>query len=149
MQILHVRNPQALANPMLLKLFEDALTAIPDAAPGGVASCAQDIYACIANPDIITLVGVEEGAFTTLCVAVLPNNNIFPYPSIVIGYNVGSRETYRAVKARMLDTLLEKGYTHFRTANTSGHSDAAWEKVSSLDGYTLSQAGTLYDVKVG
>lgn len=149
MQILHVKNPNALQNPLLVDLFKRALTAIPDAAPGGFESCAEDIFNCIASPDVITVVGVEDGAFTSLCVATLPNNNIFPYPNVCIGYNSGSRETWLMVKQRVMDILLEKGYTHYRTANTSGHADAAWEKVMSLGDYTLSKVGTLYDVKVG
>lgn len=148
MQVLHIQNANALRNPMLVQLFKEALEETPDAAPGGWETCAEDVYAFVTDPGFVTCVGVEDGNFVCLMVALLPNNNVFPYPSVLLMYAKGSVETSRAVKERMVDIMLEKGYTFYRTANMSGHSDAAWERVMRWPGVTFKPTGTIYNITV-
>lgn len=147
MQILHVQNPQAFSNPMFLDLFKRALTALPGAAPAGVDGCADEIFACVANKQFVTVVGVEDGEFRCLMVTLLPDNNIYPYPNVFAFYNEGSKALSSAVKTRMMDICLEKGYTTYRTANMTGRSEDVYQRAMKFPGATFTPIGMVYEIK--
>lgn len=150
MQTLHIKNPNALANPALVDLFRRGITAQKEAAPYGIDRCAEDIFNFVNDPQFVTVVGVVEGEFTTLMINVLPSTQIFPFPTVLMIYNdaKAGTEVRAAVEERMIDIMLEKGYTQYRTANMSGHSDKAWERALSSPRLSFAKMGTMYDVRI-
>ena len=150
MTVLHIQNPQALTNPNLVNLFKEALSNLKGAMPGGFDSCAVDIFNMIKDPEWFVVAGVEDGDFTTLGVGSFPGQNIFPYPLIFLFYNRrhASKDIREGVKAKMLDIMTQRGYTIFRTANTSGRPDRAWEKITVQQGTKLHRVGSLYEIRV-
>ena len=148
MQTIVLRNPQALENPDLVAFLRRAFTSFPHAAGKtvGLEGVIEDIFSFIKDPDFYMILGVENGEFTTLAVLQKGASKLFPYPTVFCFYNEGTAAAKRGVVAHILEIVRELGYTRFRTANMSGHSDEVWERGFKRDGVGITPIGTIFEM---
>jgi hypothetical protein len=129
MEIINLRNPNALMVPEVYQLLERALGSVEFLAPGGLSSVAEDLMFYVNAEDHFLFLGVEDGAWKAVGMASLPNNRLFPYPTINLVYNEGSHDLVLELMDFALDIFLANGYTKIWAVNGSGHSDKAWERI--------------------
>ena len=149
MHTILLRNPNALMQPDIQQLLKRAIDKGTFLAPGGFDTVAQDIINFVTDPRQFMVLGAEDGKFKCVCVGYLPVGNLFPYPTIVMIYNEGSRALSVDVQAEVMDFMVSNGYTRCLAVNTSGHSDAAWQKVLTLPEVKSEKVGSLvlFEVK--
>lgn len=138
-----VRNPQALAMPDLLSLIRRSLEGMP-LCPGGLESCIDDLVAAVLDPGQGLLVGVEDGKMLAVGLVGLPQGNMAPYPWILHFYNEGSSELREALHKGLLDFCRVNGYVKAWAINTSGRSDGAWARVVVPKGVKAEPIGTAH-----
>lgn len=149
MDVIELRNPQALAKGDIQQLIRRAVEAGPFLAPHGFDIVAPDIFQFVTDPRQFMFLGAEEGKFKCVVLGFLPTGNLFPYPTIVLFYNEGSRALSRLVQERLLDHILSNGYTRILAINGTGHSDTVWLKALTPEGVHSEIAGSLafFEVK--
>jgi hypothetical protein len=148
MRILTIRNAEALRNPEFVDFLREALAAFPYANPHGLDGCAEDIFRFIKDPDFFLFVGVEDGKFVTMAVLQKPTSQLFPIPTVFCAFNRGSHACLQAMTSHVIDTVAEMGYTTFRSANMSGHSDKVWLKAFGHEDLKFTPIGTVFDIAI-
>lgn len=128
MNVIELRNINALVKPDILNLLKRAVESGHLLTPYGFDSVAQDMINFVKDPRQFMFLGAENGQFKACAMGFLPNGNLFPYPTIVLLYNEGSRALSRAVQSDMMDFIVSNGYTRVLAVNTSGHEDAVWQR---------------------
>lgn len=129
MEAIELKNPKALSVPMVQNLFKRALESVNIAAPGGFDSVAEDIFRYVQHDGYFVVLGAENGEFKSLAMGFFPSDNIFPYPTVTLVFNEGSRGLLKATVRKMVDIVLERGYTKVWAFNASDHSTAAWKRL--------------------
>lgn len=148
MEVIELKNPRALLVPELANLFKRAFEKVKFAAPGGFDSVAADIFEFVQNDNYFVFLGAEKGHFKTLAMGFYPSNHIFPYPTIVLIYNEGSKELKDLLVRKMVDTMVSMGYTACWAVNASGHSNKAWLKAVLPDYSDAEALGTVFEFKI-
>lgn len=138
-----LRNPQALMIPEIQQLLKRAIDQGTFLAPGGFDTVAQDIFNFVTDHRQFMILGAEDGKWKACCMGFLPAGNLFPYPTVVMIYNEGSRELSKEVQAEAMDFMVSNGYTRALAVNTSGHTDKAWQKVLTPEGAKSERVGSL------
>lgn len=139
---------QALLKPDIQQLLKRSVDSGALLAPHGFDSVAQDIYNFVADPTQFMVLGAEKGEMKGLVLGFLPVGNLFPYPTIVLFYNEGSRALSREMQDVVLDILLEAGYTRMLAVNSSGAKDEVWQRALTPKGATSEKVGSLYVFEV-
>lgn len=148
MEVIELKNPRALAVAEVAQLFKRAFEKVKFAAPGGFDSVAADIFEFVTNDNYFVFLGAEKGHFKALAMGFYPSNNIFPYPTITLIYNEGSKELKDLLIRKMVDTMVSMGYTACWAINASGHSDKVWLKAVVPDYGDAELLGTVYEFKI-
>ena len=143
MEVIVLRNPAALQVHEIQHLVKQAIAVNPLIAPAGFDSLARDLYEMVTNPDHFFIVGAEDGHFKTLMIGFFSISQLFPYPTITLIYNEGSKELRELVVRKYIDMKLERGYTQTLAINASGHSDEAWVKMVP-DDFNAKRIGSMY-----
>jgi hypothetical protein len=147
MQILTLRDPNALANPSFRTFLSEALKS-NFSVNSDLSDVAEELFAYIQRPDMFMLVGMEDGEFRGLLLGHLPQSRMFPTPMITFLYCSGSRELRLGLCDRIMDIFVSHGYTKSWAWNSSGHSDKAWEKVLDTGRNQFKRLGSVYSVEV-
>lgn len=149
MNVIELRNVNALLIPDIQQLLKRAVTAAPFLAPAGFDNVAQDLMNFIIDPNQFMILGAESGKFQSVVLGYFPVGNLFPYPTIVLFYNEGSRKLSRATQNEVMDIVLSHGYTHLLAINSSGRKDEVWLRGLTAEGGTGKIAGSLaiFEVK--
>lgn len=129
MDVIEVRNPKALAVVEVQQLLKRAVESGALIAPNGFDTVAKDIFEFVTNTQNFMLLGAEQGHFKSVVLGYFPVGNLFPYPTVVLFYNEGSKDLLEATKEKLLDIIVSNGYTSMLAVNGTGHSDRAWLKV--------------------
>lgn len=149
MEVIQVRNPQTFLVGETQGLLQRAIERTVHMAPGGFDSIALDVYNMITSDLSFLFLGAEDGKFRLLIMGYLPNNNLFPYPTILSFYNEGSRALRDLGKEKLLDFLVSKGYTSAWAVNSSRHRDDVWRKAFEVPGRTdVSPIGTVHEIRI-
>lgn len=149
MNVFQLRNPQALLLPDVQKIIRDATGSVHFIAPGGFDSVAEDIYKFVVHDNYFLFLGAEDGTFKSLVMGFYPADRLFPYPTITLFYNKGSRALIKETAKVLLDTLQQRGYTSAWAVNATGKSDAAWMRLFGLPGKTTAKVlGSVVEIKV-
>lgn len=143
MAAIELRNVHALAKPDVVGLIKRAVESGALLAPGGWDSVSVDIYNFVADPQHFMILGAEAGAFRGIMMGFYPVGNLFPYPTVVLVYNEGSRKLSREMQDLLLDNMLEKGYTSMLAVNSSGAKDEVWQRALTPKGATSKKVGSL------
>lgn len=128
MEIIQLRNPNALMVPEVQRILKAAVESDALMAPGGLSSVAEDLIEYVTNPNHFLFLGAEAGKFKAMLMGHFPNGQLFPYPQVIVLYNEGSKELKTAIQQRYIDIMLERGYTKTLAMNGSKRSDRAWLK---------------------
>lgn len=147
MEIIVLRDKNALANPSFQQFLQEALAANFNV-NGNLVDVAQELMAYIENPNMFMLVGMEDGEFRGLLLAHLPLSRLFPVPMITFLYCAGSKALRIGLCDRIMDIFVSHGYTKTWAWNSSGHSDKAWEKVLDTGRNVFKRLGSVYSVGV-
>jgi hypothetical protein len=148
MEVIELRRPKALLIPEIQQLLRRATDRTHMVAPGGFDSIATDIFNFVNDDEQFMLLGAEGGQFKSVVLGYLPVGNMFPYPTVVLFYNEGSRELSKATQARLLDFIVSRGYTRMLAVNTSGHRDDVWLKGLTPEGAVSDIVGSLAEFEV-
>jgi hypothetical protein len=143
MNVIELRNPNALGITDIQQLIKRAVESGALLAPGGFDTVAADIFTFVTDPNQFMLLGAEDGAFKSVVLAFLPVGNLFPYPTVVLFYNEGSRALSKATQDKLLDIMLEHGYTRLLAVNSSKRGDKVWQKALTPAGATSNIVGSL------
>lgn len=143
MDVIEIRNPYALTVRDVQELLKRAVESGALLAPNGFDSVAEDIFHFVTDQTSFMLLGAEKGSFKSVVLGYYPSGNLFPYPTVVLMYNEGSKELLTATKEALLDNLVAHGYTKMLAVNSSGHTDKAWLKVLTPDEATSKIIGSL------
>lgn len=143
MHVVELRNPRALFIPDIQQLLKRAVEQGTFLAPAGFDSVAEDLFNFVTDEQQFMLLGAEDGGMKAVILGYLPVGNLFPYPTIVMIYNEGSRQLSRAMQDHLLDLLVSRGYTRMIAVNTSGHLDKVWLRGLTPEGVTSYIAGSL------
>lgn len=135
-EVIQLKNPRALLAPEIEKILRAATASDAFVAPVGFDSVAADIFEMVTNENSFILVGFEEGEAKAVTWGFFPASRMFPYPTITMFYSVGSKALLGLMRERLLDVLLERGYTKAWAVNITGKSNAAWQKVFTVPGKT-------------
>lgn len=149
MDVILLRNPQALAKADIQQLLRRAVEGSPFLAPHGFDTVAPDIFSFVTDQQQFMFLGAENGQFKSVVLGFLPVGNLFPYPTVVSFYNEGSRALSRLTQERLLDHILASGYTRILAINGTGHPDPVWLKALTPEGVHSEIAGSLafFEVK--
>jgi hypothetical protein len=147
MQILTLRDPNALANPSFQTFLQTALSS-NFSVNSNLSDVVQELVAYMTQPNMFMLVGMEDGEFRGLLLAHLPLSRMFPVPMITFLYSAGTPELRIALCDRIMDIFVSHGYTKSWAWNSSGHSDKAWEKVLDTGRNQFKRLGSVYSVEV-
>lgn len=148
MEVVELKNTRALVVPEVANLFKRAMAKVKFAAPNGFDSVARDIFEFVENDNYFVFIGAEQGHFKALAMGFYPTNNIFPYPTVVLIYNEGTKEMKSLLIRKMVDTMVGMGYTACWAVNASGHSDKAWLKVIVPDYGEADLVGSVFEFKI-
>lgn len=148
MAAFRLTNVQALAKPDIINLLRRSVDSGVLLAPHGFESIAQDIFNFVADPSQFMVLGAEKGEMKGVVMGFLPVGNLFPYPTLVMFYNEGSRALSREMQDVVLDILLEAGYTRMLAVNSSGRPDEVWARALTPSGATSEKVGSLYSFEV-
>lgn len=143
MNVIELTRVDALAIPDIQQLLKRAVESGAFLAPNGFDSVAADIFEFVQNPAMFMLLGAEEGRFRSVMLGYYPHGNLFPYPTIVLFYNEGSRELSRATQDKALDIILSAGYTRMLAVNSTGRDDEVWQRALTPEGATSAKVGSL------
>lgn len=143
MDVIELRNPQALNAPDLVMMLKRAIDSGALLAPGGFDTVAVDIFDFVTNPNSFMLVGFEAGHFKSLVLGYFPVGQLFPYPTVILFYNEGTKKLCNATKKKLLDTLVARGYTQMLAVNSEGHPDDVWLRGLTPAGATSRIIGSL------
>lgn len=143
MDVIELRNPQALLVPDVMGLLRRATDTGALLAPGGFDTIATDLFDFVTNPNSFMLLGCEEGHFKSLVLGYFPVGALFPYPTIILFYNEGTKKLSNLTKKKLLDTLTSRGYTQMLAVNSEGHSDDVWLRALTPAGATSKIIGSL------
>lgn len=146
MQTLIVRNPNALLTPAMQTLLKAMVDSNTTFAPLGLSSIAQDLLAFVKREDHFMIVVVEKGVLVAITLLRLPQDNMFPYPTIAMAYNGGTKAASQALSEKALDIVMEAGYTSLWTHNMSGKSDAVFKRNFSTPKGTITPRSTLMEL---
>jgi hypothetical protein len=139
MEVIELRNPKALMVAEIQGLFKRMTERVSFAAPGGFDSIAPDLYRYVTSDGYFVLLGFEDGSPKALAMGFFPADNIFPYPTITVVYNEGSPGLVQKLGLKLLDTLMQRGYSRAWAINASGKPDRAWQRLFRLPGKTVVQ----------
>lgn len=126
MNVIELRKPEALLIPDIQSLLKRGVEAGTFLAPGGFDSVAQDLFEFVTDPRQFMFLGAQDGKFQAVILGFLPTGNLFPYPTIVMIYNEGSRKLSRMMGEALMDFIVSNGYTRVLAVNTSGYPDEVW-----------------------
>lgn len=143
MDVVELRDPRALMVPAMQTFLKRALESNALLTPYGFDAVAPDMFDMIVNPTKFMFVGAENGDFKALTMGFLPDGNLFPFPTISLFYNEGSRELSRAIRADTMDFVVSHGYTRLLAVNSSGNTDKAWLRGLTPEGATADIIGSL------
>lgn len=143
MDVIELRNPNALLVHEVQALLKKAVASDALLAPGGFDTLAEDLLGFVTNPDHFMLLGAEDGHFKTLLMGYFPNSQLFPYPTVILFYNEGTPELREATQRKYMDIMLSRGYTQSLAVNGSKRSDKAWMKLLTPEGSTSEKIGSL------
>jgi hypothetical protein len=144
MDAIVLRNPAALGVPEVQRLLKAAIAVNPLIAPGGFDTLGADFIEMVQNPDNFLILGAEGGHFKALLMGFFPVSQLFPYPTITLIYNEGSKALRELVTRKYIDMKLERGYTQTLAINASGSADEAWLKALQSDAYSAERIGSMY-----
>lgn len=143
MDVITLRNPQALLIPDIQNLLKRAVESGVLLAPAGFDTIAQDIFNFVTDPRQFMILGAEQGAFKSVAMGYLPVGNLFPYPTVVMFYNEGSRALSRETQDHLMDFITSNGYTRMLAVNSSGYADRTWLKGLTPSGASSDIVGSL------
>lgn len=144
-QAIRLMNPEALNQPEFQAFLRRAVAAVPFAAPGGFESIVKDLFDSISLTDnYFTIVCAEEEKWVGVIIGFFPANNLFPYPTITLMYNEGTRAAADALKRKALEVLLSKGYTNVWGFNASEHDDKVYERGMGLPELKVTNIGSVF-----
>lgn len=149
MNVVQVKNPAVLLLPEVQEMLQRAVEKAPHMAPRGLDSIAVDLYGLILDECRFFLLAWEDGKPSGFAFGSFPSGNLFPYPSVGMLYNEGSKAALRALSQALKNTILSKGYRKVYTMNVTGRSDKAWEKVIAPEGVSSTVAGSVMVLEVG
>lgn len=149
MEVIQLKNPRALMLPPVQALLRRATGSIDFVAPGGFDTIARDVFEFVTNDNYFMLLGQEGGEWKSVVMGFYPSNNMFPYPTVVLLYNEGTPALRKATMRKLLDILVNAGYTSAWAVNGTKHSDAAWSRLFELPGTTKAhKIGSVMEIKV-
>lgn len=149
MDVIELKNPKALMVAEIQGLFKRMTEKVSFAAPGGFDSIAPDLFRYVTSDDYFVVLGFEDGAPKSLAMGFFPADNIFPYPTITVVYNEGTPALVKALGAKLLDTLMQRGYSRAWAINASGKPDRAWQRLFRLPGQTqVKRLGSVMEFRV-
>lgn len=134
MDVIELKEPRALLIPEIQALLKRAVESGVLLAPSGFDTVAQDVFNFVTDENQFMLLGAEEGAFRSVVLGFFPVGNLFPYPTVVLLYNEGSRELSKLTRRKLMDTIVSRGYTRMLAVNSSGYRDDVWLKGLTPDG---------------
>lgn len=143
MDVIELRNPNALRLPALQHLLKRAVESEVLLSPDGFDVLAEDIFGFVMNPGQFMLVGSEKGEFRSLVLGYEPGSRMFPYPTVIMFYNEGSRALLTATKEKLLDIIIAKGYTKMLGVNGSKRRDGPWLRLLTPKGATSRIVGSM------
>lgn len=143
MDIIELRRIEALAIPQIQSLLKRAVESDVLLTPHGFDSVAKDLIDFVKEPSMFMLLGAEKGEFKSVLLGYYPTGNLFPYPTVVLLYNEGSRALSRATRTKLMDICVAAGYTRVLAVNSSGREDAVWRRGSTPEGATSRFVGSL------
>lgn len=143
MAVIELRQLNALTLPDVQLLLKNAVESGALLAPSGFDTVAMDMIDFVRNENEFMLLGAENGKFRGVILGYLPVGNLFPYPTIVLFYNEGSRKLSREMQDYLLDFLMSRGYTRMLAVNSSGKKDDVWLKGMTPEGALSYITGSL------
>lgn len=148
MDAIVLRNPRALLIPDVMNLLKRAVESVNLCAPGGFDSVAQDIINFVADDQQFMILGAEDSTFKAVILGFFPTGNLFPYPTVMLYYNEGSRELSKVMRDKVYEYLLGSGYTRMVCINMSGYPDEIWMRALKVDGVTAKIIGSMAEFEV-
>lgn len=148
MEIIQLRNPNALLVPAVQRILKAAIESDALVAPGGFDTIAQDILDYVTLDNHFLLLGAENGEFKAMLMGHFPAGQLFPYPQVIVLYNEGTKALKTAIQQKYIDIMLERGYTKTLAMNGSGRSDKAWLKALTPPNAKASVLGSVMLMEV-
>lgn len=158
MEVIELRYAPALMLPDLQGLLKRAVESNALMTPHGFDSIAKDIFSFVTEPKNFMLLGIEKGRYRSLMLGFEPNSMMFPYPTVVLIYNEGSKALLDATRKKAMDMLLAKGYTKLmavnstkrsaRTASADKRHDALYKRLMKLPGVKIDVVGSLVTYEI-
>jgi hypothetical protein len=147
--VIQLRNPYGLLAPEVEKVLRKAVAANPLLAPGGFDSVAADFWQMVTQDNFFLVLGYEGTFAKAVAWGTFPTSRMFPTPTINMVYSEGSRALMVALREKLLEVLLARGYTTAWAVNITGNSDKAWTKVFEVPGKTkISVLGSVMQLSV-
>lgn len=149
MHIIELKRADALLIPDIQQLLKRAVESDTMVAPAGIDSVARDLFNFVTDDMQFMFLGAEDGRMKAVMLGFYPVGNMFPYPTLVLYYNEGSKALSRGMQEFALDTISERGYTRLLAVNTSRWPDGVWLRGLTPEGAASEIVGSLavFEVK--
>lgn len=147
--IVQLKNPRALLAPEVEKILRAATASSAFVAPVGFDSIAGDLFELVTNDNYFLLIAFDGAEAKAVTWGFFPANRMFPYPTVQLLYSEGSKAVLVALREKLLDVLVARGYTKAWAVNLTGNSDAAWARVFEVPGKTkIAKLGSVMELSV-
>lgn len=147
MEVVQIKNPNALMIPEVGDLLQKALTITQRVPPERMEAVAPDIIRMVADPNSFLFLGEEGGHFRLLILGNLPTSALFPHAIILSFYNEGSRALKVLGTQKVLDLMSSRGYNTAWAVNGTGKPDRAWVRAFQHPGIAkVTPMGTVFEL---
>lgn len=146
---IQLKNPRALLAPEVEKILRHAVDSSAFVAPAGFDSVAGDLFSLVTSDNYFIIIAFDGAEAKAVTWGFFPANRMFPYPTVQVFYSEGSKAILQALREKLLEVLLTRGYTKAWAVNITGNSDEAWTKVFEVPGKTqITKLGSVMELSV-
>lgn len=145
MQVVRLTKPEALDNPDVNALFERAYETNSIGQWSDAAR--EELQAAITSEALLVLVGVEEGQFKGCVICGMPVSAFFPTPIVYQYACFGSAELRHELGRKLVDILVDNGYTKCHGVNATGKADSVYGRWCK-DHFKVERLGSVLELTV-
>ena len=144
---IRLTNPNVFSVPDVIDIFKRALENF-EMFNGDFEEALPELQIMVSKPEVGVMLGVEDGKFKGIGIVLLPDDKFSPIPQVPLFYNEGSMAIKRALVSKIVDFIVENGYTKFQAINTSGKADSIWARAFRRAGKSR-RIGSIMEFEIG
>lgn len=140
--VARLTDPKVLLNLKVQDLFRAAFMDNP-IVPEGFDANAGEFVRMVQSPGTHVLLGADDGELRGLAIVVMPQDKLVGKPQVFHFYCDKSLPLRKALIRKVVDTVLQNGYTTFYAMNATDKPDSVWARTFRLAGEAVRKASVM------